>query len=149
MAKKIGDLPIHSKVEEFWSAINAILDLPAVRKDSDLHSQISRANESVPSNMAEGFEQGTDRAFAHFLRYSKGSIAEILNRLRKAYYRRYITREQLDARVAQGEELEKMLGGFIKYLESCDWKDRGYHEAASDRKRSNEQRSSSKRPSNS
>jgi four helix bundle protein len=132
MAKKIEDLPIHSKVEEFWIAVNAILDLPEVRRDSDLHDEISRANESVPSNMVEGFEQGTDRAFAHFLTYSKGSIAEVLTRLRKAYYRRYISQEVLDARLAQGEELSKMLGGFIKYLQTCDWKDRGYHNAATE-----------------
>ena len=130
MARKIEDLPIHSKVEAFWSAINAILDKPAVRKDSDLHHEISRANESIPSNMVEGFEQGTDRAFAHFLTYSKGSIAEVLKRLRKAYYRRYIDADELNARIAQGEELGKMLGGFIKYLQECDFKDRGHHRAA-------------------
>jgi hypothetical protein len=56
MAKRIEDLPIHSKVDEFWNAINAILDLPAVRRDSDLHGQIARANESIGSNMVEGFE---------------------------------------------------------------------------------------------
>jgi four helix bundle protein len=133
MARRIEDLPIHSKIEEFWSAINAILDLPAVRKDCDLHDELSRANESVGSNLVEGFEQGTDRAFAHFLRYSKGSIAEVLKRLRKAFYRRYITQPELDARLRQGEELQKMLGGFIKYLEQCDWKDRGHH--ATDRER--------------
>jgi four helix bundle protein len=133
MAKKIEDLPIFSKVEEFWSAINAILDKPAVRKDSDLHDQISRANESVPSNMVEGFEQGTDRGFAHFLTYSKGSVAEVLRRLRKAYYRRYLTQEELDARLAEGEELQKMLGGFIKYLEQSDFKDRGHHRSTRDR----------------
>jgi len=130
MAKRIEDLPIYSKVDEFWSAINAILDLPLVRRDSDLHDEISRANESIGSNMVEGFEQGTDRGFAHYLTYSKGSVAEVLKRLRRAYYRRYITKEQLDAQVTQGEELEKMLGGFIKYLEQSDWKDRGYHRAA-------------------
>ena len=135
MAKKIEDLLIHSKVEAFWSAINAILDKPAVRKDSDLHDEISRANESIPSNMVEGFEQGTDRAFAHFLTYSKGSIAEVLKRLRKAYYRRYIEADELNARIAQGEELGKMLGGFIKYLQECDFKDRGHHRAAEKRNR--------------
>ena len=133
VAKRIEDLPIYSKVEAFWSAINAILDKPAVRKDSDLHDQISRANESIPSNMVEGFEQGTDRAFANFLRYSKGSIAEVLKRLRKAYYRRYIDSEELNARVTQGEELEKMLGGFIKYLQECNFKDRGHHRASENR----------------
>ena len=67
--------------------------------------------------MVEGFEQGTDRPFAKYLTYSKGSVAEILKRLRKAYYRRYITRHELDARVAQGQELEKMLGAL-----SSTWK---------------------------
>ena len=134
MAKKIEDLPIFSRVEQFWGAINAILDLPAVRKDCDLHDQISRANESVPSNMVEGFEQGTDRGFAHFLTYSKGSVAEVRRRLRKAYYRRYITREELDARLAEGEELEKMLGGFIKYLQKSDFKDRGRRRSANEKK---------------
>lgn len=127
VAKRIEDLPIHAKVDQFWSAVNAILDLPAVRRDCDLHDQIARANESIGSNMVEGFERGSDRSFAQFLTYSKGSIAEVLKRLGKAYYRRYITREELDARLAQGEELKKMLGGFIKYLEECDWKDRGRH----------------------
>jgi hypothetical protein len=49
-----------------------------------------------------------------------------LKRLRKAYFRKYITRQELDARVAQGEELKRMLGGFIKYLEESGWKDRGH-----------------------
>jgi hypothetical protein len=80
--------------------------------------------------MVEGFERNSDRAFAQFLGYSKGSVAEVMRRLRRAYYKRYITREELDARIAQGEELSKMLGGFIKYLEECDWKDRGFHQAA-------------------
>jgi four helix bundle protein len=133
MAKRIEDLPIHPKIDEFWNAINGILDLPAVRKDCDLHDQISRANESIGSNMVEGFEQGTDRAFARYLTYSKGSVAEVLKRLRKAYYRRYITQDMLEARIAQGEELKRMLGGFIKYLEESDWKDRGHHRAAAKR----------------
>jgi hypothetical protein len=75
--------------------------------------------------MVEGFEQGTDRAFANFLCYSKGSVAEVLKRLRKAYYRRYMTLDELNAYVAQGEELGRMLGGFIKYLRQSDWVDRG------------------------
>ena len=125
MAKRIEDLPIHSKVDEFWNAVNAILDRPAVRKDSNLHDEISRANESIGSNMVEGFEQSTDRAFANYLCYSKGSIAEVLKRLRKAYYRRYITKDELDAYIAQGEELKRMLGGFIKYLRKTGWVDRG------------------------
>lgn len=77
--------------------------------------------------MVEGFEQGTDRLFANFLCYSKGSVAEVLKPLKKAYFKRLITAEELKPHLEAGEELGKMLGGFIKYLRRCDWKDRGSH----------------------
>src|SRR4029079_6844899 len=128
MARKLEDLPIHSKVVAFWRAVNALLDKPRLRRDRSLHGQISRANDSIPSNMVEGFEQGTDRAFANFLTYSKGSLAEVLKRLKQAYFKRYITADEPQTHLAAGEELAKMLGGFIKYLRQCDWKDRGSHD---------------------
>ena len=112
---------------EFCSAVNALLEKPGLRKNCDLHKQISRANCSIPSNMAEGFEQGTDRAFASFLTHSKGSLAEVLTHLKHAYSKKYITADELRDRLAAGEELGKMLGGFIKYLRQCDWRDRGGH----------------------
>ena len=125
MANKIEDLPIYSKVEAFWSAVNALLERPAFGRDRDLRDQISRANDSIPANMVEGFEQGSDRAFANFLTHSKASLAEVLNRLRIAYFKRVITAAELQRRLAAGEELGKMLGGFIKYLRRTDWKHRG------------------------
>ena len=87
MAHKIEELPIYPKVLEFCSAVDALLEKPGLRKDCDLHKQISRANSSIPSNMVEGFEQGTDRAFANFLTYSKGSLAEVLARLKQAHFK--------------------------------------------------------------
>jgi four helix bundle protein len=127
MAHTLEELPIYSKVVEFWSAVNALLDRPRLRNDRDLHGQISRAIDSVPSNMVEGFEQGTDRAFANFLTYSKGSVAEVRKRLKQAHFKRYITADELAPLLEAGEELGKMLGGFIKYLRRSDWKDRGSH----------------------
>jgi four helix bundle protein len=128
MAHKLEELPIYTKAVEFWSAVNALLDKPRLRNDRDLHGQISRANDSVPSNMVEGFEQATDRAFANFLTYSKGSVAEVRKRLKQAYFKKYITADELATRLEAGEELGKMLGGFIKYLRRSDWGDRGSHE---------------------
>jgi four helix bundle protein len=127
MAHKIEELPIYSKVVEFWGAVNAILEKPGLRNDRHLHDQISRANSSIPSNMVEGFEQGTDRAFANFLAHSKGSLAEVLQRLKQAHFKNYITADELSGLSAAGEELGKMLGGFIKYLRRCAWRDRGSH----------------------
>ena len=125
MAHKIEELPIYPKVLEFCSAVDALLEKPGLRKDCDLHSQISRANASIPSNMVEGFEQGTDKAFANFLTYSKGSVAEVLTRLKKAHFKKYITADELTPLLVAGDELGKMFGGFIKYLRRCGWRDRG------------------------
>ncbi len=132
MAHKIEDLPIHAKVVAFSSAVNALLEKPRLRNNRDLHEQISRANDSIPSNMVEGFEQGTDRAFANYLTYSKGSVAEVVRRLKQAYYKHCITADELNQLLSAGEDLGKMLGGFIKYLRRCDWKDRGCHNADDD-----------------
>jgi len=127
MERKLEELPIYHKAEAFWGAVNAILDQPRLRRDRKLHEQISEANDSITSNMVEGFEQGTDRAFAHFLTHSKASLAEVLKRLKQAYFKRHISKEELDPRVSDGEALGKMLGGFIKYLRRTDWDDRGSH----------------------
>jgi four helix bundle protein len=127
MAKKLEELPIYDKAVAFWSGVNAILESPRLRRDRNLHEQISDANDSITSNMVEGFEQGTDRAFAHFLTHSKASLAEVLKRLKQAYFKKYISEEELKPHLASGEELGKMLGGFIKYLRGSDWNDRGSH----------------------
>ena len=79
--------------------------------------------------MVEGFEQSTDRAFARFLTHSKGSVAEVRLRLKQAYFKNYITKEDFESISDAGETLGKMLGGFIKYLPRSDWRDRGSHTA--------------------
>jgi four helix bundle protein len=76
--------------------------------------------------MVEGFEQGTDRAFANFLTHSKASVAEVRQRPKQAHLKRYITLRELQTVLVLGEALSKMLGGFIKYLRRCDWRDRGH-----------------------
>ena len=129
MANKLEELPIYYKAEAFWTAVNAgaILESPRLRKDRRLHEQIADANNSITSNMVEGFEQGTERAFANFLTHSKASLAEVLKRLKQAYFKKYISEVELNERLVSGEELGRMLGGFIKYLRRSDWNDRGSH----------------------
>jgi hypothetical protein len=73
MAKRLEDLPVYSKVLEFWDAVSAILRHSEVRRNRKLFDQIDSANDSIDSNMKEGFEQPTDAAFANFVFTSKGS----------------------------------------------------------------------------
>ena len=84
MARKIDGLPLYRKACEFSVAVSALLHKPGLCKDVKHRNQIAEALDSVEANMEEGFEQGTDRAFARYLTTSKGSVAEIAGHLRRA-----------------------------------------------------------------
>jgi four helix bundle protein len=125
MAKRLEELPVFRKAQEFCVAVTAILQRPALRRNRNLHRQLDDANDSIVSNMHEGFAKGSDADLARYLEYSKGSLGEVLARLERARSKGYITDEELAARRDAGEEIAKMLGGWIKYLDRSDFKDRG------------------------
>jgi four helix bundle protein len=135
MANKIEELPVFQDALEFSVAVTAILSRHAFGKDRKLWEQINDANDSITANMREGFEQSTDAGFAKFLYHSKGSLAEVLARLQRAHSKKYITAEELKPMVAIGEQLGRMLGGFIRYLARSDFKDRGRHKLNSPKDR--------------
>jgi four helix bundle protein len=125
MAKRLEDLKVFSKATELSDAVNAILERPALRRNSKVWNQISEANDSILSNMEEGFEQSSDDGFARYLVYSKASAAEVVARLRALKARKEIPAQEFERTAALGKELGKMLGGFIKYLRRSGFKDRG------------------------
>src|SRR3954465_8790104 len=127
MAKRLEELPICDKAVGFWGAVNARLESPRLRKDRNLHEQISDANDSITSTMVEGFEQGREGACGNSQIHSRGVVAEVLKRLKRVYFKKRISEEELKPLLERGQELGKMLGGFIKYLRGCDWTDRGSH----------------------
>lgn len=131
MARKFDDLPVYQAAMRLWGAVNALLDRDALRRNRKLHEQISDANDSVPSNIAEGFDQPSDAAFSRYLYHSKGSLAELETRLGMASLKKYITLEELNQCRGLAQTVAKQLGGFIKYLAESDFKDRGRFKATS------------------
>jgi four helix bundle protein len=125
MAKTLDDLLVWKKALEFWEAVNALLDRPEGRKNRDLRDQIRDAIDSVVSNISEGFEQPTDRAFARYLYHAKASAAETRARLFIAWRRGYIGDEDHRRTTELSDELCRMLTGLIKYLHRSDKKQRG------------------------
>lgn len=63
-------------------------------KDYGLKDQIQRAVVSIGSNIAEGFERGSNQEFAKFLSYAKGLAAEVISQLYAALDVGYITEIQ-------------------------------------------------------
>jgi four helix bundle protein len=84
MAQKLEEMSVFLKARDFSVAFTAILRRSAFDKNRKLKDQIAEANESILSNMAEGFEQSTDAAVANYLYIAKGSVAEVVTRLKSA-----------------------------------------------------------------
>jgi len=90
-------------------------------KNFTLKDQAQRSAISVPSNIAEGSERGTDADFIRFLRYSKGSCAELRTQLyiaRKASKR--LNRPSLDVPdelITETREIAAMLQGLVNSIE--------------------------------
>jgi len=125
MAHKVEELEVFGEAQRFCAAVTAILNSSRIRRTSKLFNQIAEANESITANIDEGFDQESDAGFARFLYYSKGSIAEVMRRLRRASARGEVDARAVAELHAAAETLGKMLGGFIKYLKRSGFKDRG------------------------
>jgi four helix bundle protein len=125
MAQKLGEMPVYQRATEFHAAVAAIIARPAFGRNRKLRDQIAEALESILANMEEGFEQSTDAGVAKYLFTAKGSLAEVVVRLKGAQRRGWLRPAECAQCAAQGNEIGRMLGGWIKYLARCDWKDRG------------------------
>jgi four helix bundle protein len=133
MVHRLEELEIFQKAQEFCVAVTATLQRSRLRKNSDRYNQIVDANDSILSNMDEGFEQGSDDGFAKYLYYSKGSVAEVMRRFRRACAKGDVASTDIDALGELAEPLGKMFGGFIKYLKRSGFKDRGRFRASQQR----------------
>ena len=85
-------------------------------KDYSLRDQIRRAAVSVMSNIAEGFERGSDKDFQRFLYMAKGSAGEVRSHLFVAKELGYLTPEEFGILRSKSEDVSKSLSGFITYL---------------------------------
>lgn len=85
-------------------------------KDYGFRDQITRAGLSIPSNIAEGHERGSDKEIANFLNYAKGSAGELRAQIYIGMKTGYIEQEQGKQWLVEAEEISKMLYGLIKAI---------------------------------
>lgn len=87
-------------------------DLPSTEKYG-LSAQLRSAAVSIPSNIAEGSQRGTDREFVQYLRIAKGSLAEIETQILLAQELQYVPEEAVKKLLSEIFGLSKMLRAFI------------------------------------
>lgn len=87
-------------------------------KDYGFRDQITRACLSIPSNIAEGHERGTDKEIANFMNYAKGSAGELRTQIHIGMDIGYIGQDQGEHWLREAEEISRMLHGLIRTIRS-------------------------------
>ena len=115
--RAVEDLLVYQKALAAAHAISALIERAAFRRDFELRDQLAKSSSRVPALIAEGFEQKTDRHFAHFLYSARGSSRETLTHLQVALGRRHVTATEIETLVDEYNQICRMLTGLIQHLE--------------------------------
>lgn len=112
MKKQFEDLLVWKGARELVNKIYLLTKKENFRKDFSLVDRIRRAGVSVMSNIAEGFERGSNSELIQFLYISKGSCGEVRTQLVVAFDQKYISGEEME----QAKELAKKVSGMLSNL---------------------------------
>ena len=88
----------------------------AFKEDYDLRRQMRRAAGSSMSNIAEGFDSGSDAEFRRFLRIARRSATEVQSHLYVAIDQNYIGQCAFDRIYEKALDVKRLIGGFLRYL---------------------------------
>ena len=83
-------------------------------RDFGFREQVTKAGLSIPSNIAEGYERGSDRELANFLKYAKGSAGELRTQVYIGMDIGYIDKGVGNRWLGEAEEISRMLHGLIR-----------------------------------
>ena len=84
-----------------------------------MRDQMARSCLSIPSNIAEGAERGTDKDFARFLAIAKGSAAELRTQFYVAIRAGFIESAPGSVIVQEAKEIGAMIEGLRKSLQGA------------------------------
>jgi four helix bundle protein len=86
--------------------------------DFGFRDQITRAGLSIPSNIAEGYERGSNKELANFLNYAKGSAGELRTQIYIGMDVGYVDRKTGTQWLREAEEISRMLHSLIRSVRS-------------------------------
>ena len=87
-------------------------------KDYGFKDQMQRAAVSVMSNIAEGFDRGSNREFTQFLVISRGSVSEVKSLAYAGFDIGYLDERSFQVICAHCVKLVNVIDGFIRYLKA-------------------------------
>jgi len=108
---RFEDLEVWQRAKSLCVAVYREL---APLKDYGFKDQITRSALSISSNIAEGFERGSQKECISFLSYAKGSCGELRTQTLIGIEIGYIAKTAGNAWLMETQEISLMLGGLIK-----------------------------------
>jgi four helix bundle protein len=121
---RFEDLIAWQKARTLTCAIYEATHQSAFAHDYGLAGQIQRAAVSVMSNIAEGFERGSQKDFQRFLLIAKASCGEVRSQLYVALDVGYISQEEFDRLIRLASETSRVIAGLrasIGRNQQVDW----------------------------
>lgn len=111
------DLGVWKKARELKNEISELVKIFPADERFRLTDQIIRSARSVNTQISEGHGRRTWPDRLRFSVIARGSLSETLNHLIDAFDEKFITGEQLNYFRIKISEVEKLLNGYISYLE--------------------------------
>jgi len=115
-AQEFEELNVYQRARELTNRTYELTRDSAFARDFGLIDQIRRASVSIMSNIAEGFERGTNAEFVQFLYIAKGSAGEVRAQVSIAFDQKYISREDYDDLTDRCRRVSGILNNLIAYL---------------------------------
>ena len=110
-------LQVWARAKDFALKIyGQILPLLPAEEKWNLSQQLRRSSLSVPANIAEGYGRFYYQDNVRFCYNARGSLEETLSHLTFAYEMKFIPEVVYKDFEKEGEEIDKMLNGYIGYL---------------------------------
>ena len=108
------DLKVWQKAKDLAVQIYKVTKYGAFGRDFGFKDQIRRASVSIPSNIAEGDERGSNKEAVRFFYIAKGSLAELQTQLEIANEIDYLDDKTTNELMDKSRTGGKMLGSLIK-----------------------------------
>jgi len=116
MSNKLEDLEIYtlseSIADDIWSIV---LTWDYFAKDT-VGKQLTRATDSIGANLAEGFGRYHYKENKNFCYFSRGSLMETKNWIKRSHKRNLITGEQYQKLLSRLELIHLKLNAYIKFI---------------------------------
>jgi|NOAtaT_6_FD_contig_41_573441_length_1184_multi_3_in_0_out_0_2 four helix bundle protein len=120
--KKLEELIVWQKAKELSVLIYRYsFQNENIKKDFPFNDQMKRAALSIPLNIAEGYGREGNKELINFLSIAKGSLNELKTILIIGEEIGYIPTKDFNDFNVLTVEVEKLIGGFSKYLRQYNY----------------------------